>query len=62
MAGPSAQPELFTAADSAHGDGAARADAARVVSTDAGVLFEALAASTRTWGSTPSAMTFSATW
>ena len=46
VSSPPAQPELFTAADAAGGVGEARparASAARVVSTDAQVLFDALA-------------------
>jgi len=46
LAAPQARPELFTAVDEARGAGGAkpvRAGAARVVSTDARVLFEALA-------------------
>jgi hypothetical protein len=43
LAAAPAQPELFTATDAARGAAPVRASAARVVSTDAWVLFEALA-------------------
>jgi hypothetical protein len=43
LAAPSAQPELFTAADKASDAAPVRAGVARVVSTDARLLFEALA-------------------
>jgi len=42
LAAPAAQPELFTVVDEARGAAPVRASAARVVSTDARVLFEAL--------------------
>jgi hypothetical protein len=43
LAAPSAQAELFTAADKAGGAATVRAGGPRVISTDARLLFEALA-------------------